>query len=122
MRTIQLYGTAAATANDIAHVTIPSSTTLKQVQWALQADQVADGAFAVFELSKIPTSQVNVNGAQDPFFSARFYNNLVTSGMVGQQANGWAPLSVPCRQGEIIYLHGTMTNTILTVTFIIWYG
>lgn len=111
LRTLQLYATGSSTASAVAQVTIPSKVTLKGVQYAFSADSVADNGLVVVELSKVPTSQIAVNGAQDPFFEARFFVNLVTSGMASPGANGFCPLSVPCRQGEIVYVHVSVTTS-----------
>lgn len=121
MRTLQLYATAAATANAVAQITIASSTILKGVQWTLAADCVADNGLVAVELSKVPTSQIATNGAQDPFFGIRFYNNLATSGMVANGQSGFFRLAVPCRQGEIIYLHCLVTTATFYFNGIFWY-
>lgn len=121
MRTLKLYGTGAATANAVAQVTIPTSTTLKGVQWAIAIDQVADNSHLGLELSKAATSQIATNGALDPFWEFRHYCNLVTSGMYGGSQNGYAPLKVSCRQGEIVYLHALVTTTTYYAEFILWY-
>lgn len=109
MRTIQLYGSAGAGASDVAHVTIPSAGKIRGIQYSLTVDQEADADVAIVELSKIPTSQIAVNGSQEPFFSVRTFNNLVTSGMTQSSISGFVPLNVDVRQGEIIYLHAQLT-------------
>lgn len=118
MRTIQLYGTASATANAVAQVTIPSSAKLKRVQWAIGVDQVADNSNMALELSKIPTSQIATNGAPDPFFELRQWSNSTTPSM---SMNGSAPVDVDCRQGEIIYLHCLIATTTFYANFILWF-
>lgn len=121
MRAIQLYGTAAATASAVAQVTVPSSTTIKAVQYAVEVDQVADNSRLVLELSKVPTSQIGVNGAQDPFLCLRDFGSLVTSGWNPGAINGYLPLKVSCRQGEIIYLHCYIVTTTFYANFILWF-
>lgn len=119
MRTLQLYGTAAATANAVAQVTIPSSATIKAVQYAIAVDQVADNSHLALELSKVPTSQIAVNGAQDPFWEFRTYSNSATPS--GNSLTGMARLNVSCRQGEIIYLHCYVVTTTFYANFILWF-
>lgn len=118
MRTLQLYGTAAATANAVAQVTIPSSSRIKRVQWAVSVDQVADNSHLALELSKVPTSQISTNGAQDPFFELRQFANTTTPSMT---INGSAPIDVECRQGEIVYLHCYIVTTTFYANFILWF-
>lgn len=120
MRTLQLYGTAAATANAVAQVTIPSSATIKAVQFAVAVDQVADNSHLALELSKVPTSQIAVNGAQDPFWEFRsFANAAPPTGQMGQ--TGMTRVNVSCRQGEIIYLHCYVVTTTFYANFILWF-
>lgn len=119
MRTLQLYGTAAATANAVAQITIPSSSTIKAVQFAIAVDQVADNSHLALELSKVPTSQISVNGAQDPFWEYRTYANTTTPS--GNSMTGFHRLNVSCRQGEIIYLHCYVVTTTFYANFIFWF-
>lgn len=119
VRTMQLYGTAGATANAVAQITIPSSATIKAVQFAIAVDQVADNSHLALELSKVPTSQIAVNGAQDPFWEFRTYANTTTPS--GNSQTGMTRLLVPCRQGEIIYLHAFVVTTTFYANFIFWF-
>jgi hypothetical protein len=111
MRTLQLYATGSSTGNAIAQVTIPSQTNLKAVQIALDVDSITDNADVTLEFSKVPTTQIATNGAQDPFLEVRFKNNFVTSGMTLAGVNKTFPIDVPCRQGEIIFVHAAVTGT-----------
>lgn len=111
LRTLQLYGTASATGNAVAQVTVPSKSTIKGILAALNVDSVTDNGIVIVELSKTATSQIATNGALDPFFEMRYYSNFVTSGLVNGGQNLFVPVSVPCRQGEIIYLHATVSGT-----------
>lgn len=119
MRTVSLYGTAAATANAIAQIVIPSSATIKAVQFAIAIDQAADNSHLALELSKNPVTQLNVNGALDRFFEIRQYANGATTSP--GSLNGMQRVNVPCRQGEIIYLHAIITTTTFYGTFILWF-
>lgn len=119
MRTLQLYGTAAATANAVAQITIPSASAIKAVQFAIAVDQVADNSHLALELSKVPTSQIAVNGAQDPFWEFRTFANSATPS--GNSATGMTRVLVPCRQGEIIYLHAYVVTTTFYANFIFWF-
>lgn len=122
MRTLQLYATGSATAAAVAQVVIPSGTTIKAVQIALDIDSITDNADVTLEFSKVPSSQIAVNGALDPFLEIRAKSNFVTSGLAHFGVNKTFPVSVPCRQGEIVYVHAAVTGTITyRVTAIIWY-
>lgn len=112
MRSIQLYGTASAGGSAIAQVTIPVASTIKGCQVALMFDSITDNSNVKCELSKVPSSQIGVNGAQDPFLEVAAFQNFVTSGLVPGSICKFFPLNVPCRQGEIIYLHATTGGTI----------
>ena len=121
MRSIQLYGTAAATASAVAQVTIPSATRIKAVGYSVAADQAADNSHLALELSKVPTSQISVNAAQDPFFALRLFTNLQANGQTAPVINGVQPVYVECRQGEIIYLHCYIVTTTFYANFILWF-
>lgn len=112
MKTIQLYATGTATATSVAQITIPSATTLKGVIIALMIDSVTDGAQVRLEFSKVPTNQIATNGALDPFLELAIAGNFVTSGLAQAGINKFFPLAVPCRQGEIVYVHATVAGTV----------
>lgn len=112
MTNLQLYASGSATASAVAQVTVPSATTLKGVYIAVAADTVTDNSTLVLEFSKIPVSQIAVNGAKDPFLEVRVENNLLTSGMTLAGVNQYFPLAVPCRQGEIVYVHAFVGGTL----------
>lgn len=122
MRTLQLYGTGAATANAVAQVVIPSSVTLKAVSYSVAMDQVADNSHCRVELSKVPISQIATNGAQDPFLSLALFTSIAgAAGGVPIGLNGQQKLAVSCRQGEIIYLHAYVVTTTYYANFIFWF-
>jgi len=112
VKTIQLYATGAATATSVAQITIPSSTTLKGIHVSAWFDSITDNAAVRLELSKVPTNQIAVNGALDPFLELAFGGNFVTSGLAHFGINKFYPLSVACRQGEIVYIHATVAGTV----------
>lgn len=112
MRTIQLYATGSSTANAVAQVTIPSASRIKGIAVNLEFGSTTDSAEVRCELSKIPTSQIAVNGAIDPFLEVGFRGNFVTSGLAQNGINQFFPVDIECRQGEIIYLHVTIAGTI----------
>lgn len=122
-RTLQLYGTASATTTSLASVTIPSAGTLNGIQFSLLTDCVTDNGLVRVELSKVPTNQIAVNGALDPFFEIGSSTNFNTSGLNQGSRDGFYPLIIPVRQGEIIYLHCTVSGT-ATFYFngILWYA
>lgn len=118
---MKLYATGAATASAVASVTIPSASKIRQIQYTMSIDAETDADAATVELSKIPTSQIGTNGSQDPFFVLRANNNLVTSGMVLASYTGFVPLSVDCRQGEVIYLHAAVNSATYYFEAILFY-
>jgi hypothetical protein len=75
-------------------------------------DSITDGASVRLEFSKVPTNQIGTNGALDPFLEVAMYGNFVTSGLAQSGINKFFPLSVSCRQGEIIYVHATVAGTV----------
>ena len=111
MRTLQLYATGAATATSVAQVTIPAAATLKGVYINFALDCVTDNGQVRAELSKVPTNQIGTNGALDPFLEVGVFSNFVTSGLATGGVNAFMPLDVQCRQGEIVYLHVTVSGT-----------
>lgn len=96
----------------MAQVTIPSASTIKGVLACLRADSVTDNGNLALEMSKVPTSLIATNGALDPFFHIDFYSNFVTSGLSNGGQNIFVPLHVPCRQGEIVYVHAFVSGTV----------
>jgi len=111
MRNLQLYATGSATATSVAQVTVPSATTLKGVWLSVLVDSITDNGSVRLEFSKVPTNQTAVNGALDPFLEVGAYSNFVTSGLAQSAQNLFFPLDVACRQGEIVYLHATVSGT-----------
>lgn len=111
MRTLQLVAAGTATASAVNQVTIPSAGKIKGVQARMVIDNITDNGAAYLELSKVPTSQIAVNGAQDPFLEIGLWGNFVTSGLAQTGVNQFFPMSVDVRQGEIIYVHATVTGT-----------
>lgn len=112
LRTLQIYGTGSATANAVAQVTVPSASTIKGILASLECLAKTDGARLAVELAKVATSQIAINGALDPFFEMRADTSFVTSGLIQGAQNIFVPLHVPCRQGEIIYLHAFVSGTV----------
>lgn len=111
MRNLQLYATGSATGTSVAQVTIPVATTIRGIHVALMIDSITDNARVQLELSKVPSNQAAVNGAFDPFLEIDQISNFVTSGLSTSGVNQFFPLGVPCRAGEIIYIHATVTGT-----------
>src|SRR5262245_17457149 len=111
MRTLQLYATGSATATSVAQVTMPSQSRVMGIQVAFAIDSITDNAMVRLELSKVPTNQIATNGALDPFLEVNLAGNFVTSGLAQAGINQFFPLDVPCRQGEIVYIHATVAGT-----------
>ena len=123
MPTIQLYATGSATGTSVAQVTIPTAGRIMGVQHSVIVDAVTDNAGVRIELSKVPTNQIATNGALDPILEVGSWTNFNTSGLSENGKAGFIPLSVPVRQGEIIYLHATVTGTATYyANFILMYG
>jgi hypothetical protein len=112
MRRLQIYGTGSATANGVAQVTIPAAAKLKAIQYSLIANSITDDVAVRLELIKVPTTQIAVNGALDPFFQIGLWGNFVTSGLSQVGENGTARVDVDMRQGEIVYLHVSIAGTV----------
>jgi hypothetical protein len=111
MRRLQIYGTASATANGVAQVTIPASSKLKSISYSLNIDSITDNSLVRLELIKVPTTQIGVNGALDPFFQLGAFGNFVTSGLTHSNVAGQQRVDVDMRQGEIVYLHCMIAGT-----------
>ena len=75
----------------------------------LTVDSVTDNSQVRLEFSKIPTSQIATNGAQDPFLTVGMFINGTQVAPNG--INEFVPLDIPCRQGEIVYVHATVAGT-----------
>jgi hypothetical protein len=112
MRTLQLYATGSATATSVASVTIPSPARIMGIQIALGIDSVTDNAMVRLELSKVPTNQIATNGALDPFLEINLAGNFATSGLAQAGVNQFFPVDIPCRQGELVYVHVTIGGTV----------
>lgn len=90
---------------------MPTAGRIAGIQVDFSIDSITDGAQVRCELSKVPTNQIAVNGALDPFFEIGLYGNFVTSGLAQTGVNQFFPVDVPVRQGEIVYLHVTVGGT-----------
>jgi len=112
MRTLQIYATGSATATSVAQVTIPVAARVMGIQVALGIDSVTDNAMVRLEFSKVPTNQIATNGALDPFLEINLAGNFVTSGLAQAGVNQFFPVDIPCRQGEIVYVHATIAGTV----------
>jgi hypothetical protein len=117
---LQIYGTGSATANAVAQVTIPTQSRIRAVQVSLMFDMVADNSVFRVELSKASAGQIGTNGALDPFLLLGTYLSLVTSGMQANAINQTFGVDVPCRQGEIVYLHASGATTTFYFNGILW--
>src|SRR4029079_1285618 len=112
LRTLQLYATGSATGTSVAQVTIPSAGTIHACQISLVCTSIVASTVVRIELSKVPTNQIATNGALDPFLECGIATNFVTSGLAHNGVPYTVPLNVPCRQGEIVYLHATVAGTV----------
>lgn len=112
MRTLKIYGTGSATANAVASVIVPTKSRIRGVQWNLLWDGIADNASVIAEISRSSAREIQTNGAQQCISEAGGYVNLLTSGIVNGMSNFFTPADIPVDQGQIIYLHATITGTI----------
>lgn len=111
MPSIQLYATGSATGTSVAQVTIPSSGRIAAAQISLMIDAVTDNAGVRIELSRVPANQIATNGAVDPIMEIGSWTNFATSGLSENGKCLMIPLNVSVRQGEIVYVHATVTGT-----------
>ena len=107
-----MYATGSATGNNVANLTIPSSTRLKGLQYAISIDSITDNAQIDLELSKSSATEIAVNGSQQCVGQVSLRNNLLTSGMGLYGHNQFVPVDVQFVQGQIIYLHAVVVGTI----------
>lgn len=112
MRAIRIYGTGAATANNVASVVIPSAARLLGIQVGVMLDSITDNANAVMELSLASATEIAVNGSQQAVLEVRAYSNFVTSGLSHSSVNQYFPVDLSLRQGQYVYLHVTVGGTI----------
>ena len=120
--TRKLYATGSATANAVANVTIPSRTTLRQIQWAVRFNSITDGAQVNLELSLASAREIAVNEAQQSVSEIVYEQNFVTSGMNMGNVNLVVPCSVPLSQGQLLYLHALVGGTVVyDATLILWF-
>lgn len=116
----KLYATGSATGNAVASITIPSRSKLVAVCWAVALDMSADNSLAFLELSKASATEIAVNGAQQCISEVRAANNLVTSGMALGCINLYQPTDVDLDQGQILYLHTSITTTTYYANLLLW--
>jgi hypothetical protein len=122
MRTLKLYGTASATANAVAQLTIPSAATIKAVQYSILFDSITDNGKLQLELSRSSATEIATNGAQQCICELGLYSNFVTSGLSQPVLAGMLFVSSPFAQGQIIYLHTVVSGTLtFYATFVLHY-
>lgn len=120
MRSIKLYATGSSTANNVANITIPSASRILGIQFAIEMNSILDDARAIIELSQASATEIAVNAAQQCIAEFRLWQNFVTSGLNQTGSNGFVPVDVPVKQGQIIYLHATTANSVYFFTGLIW--
>lgn len=121
MRTIKLYATGSASANNVANVTIPSATRIVGVAVDAYFNAVTDDSGCTLEVSQASANEIAINGSQQCIAEVRSYTNLLTSGIGVNMVNLFLPVDVAVKQGQIIYFHANVTGTITyTFTGLLW--
>ena len=120
----KLYGTAAATANNVANIVVPGNARLIGVQWAVDINSSADDASCILELSAASATEIAVNDAQQCLSEIRVLQTLVTSGMIFAGIQQWVPIPmVPVAQGQRLYLHTVIAGTLtFRATAMLWFA
>jgi len=120
MRTFQIaFASIAATANAVAQLAIPSKCKVKQVVWSVNNSDETDGT-AVLELSKASATEVGVNGAQQVISNITLGQSLTTSGLSQTHVNFAHPVDVDVDQGQILYLHATISTMTVSGHVVLW--
>jgi hypothetical protein len=112
MYTRKFYATGSATGNGVATITVPTRGRIVGVQWALRMDSITDNANLVAELSLASATEIAVNAAQQCISEVQALSNFVTSGLFIHGINLFCPVNVPVNQGQIVYLHVTVSGTL----------
>jgi len=117
----KLYGTASATANNVANVTIPTAGRIVGVQFAVRYNSITDGGQVDLEISLASAREIAVNGAQQCVAQVAFESNFVTSGLAQNGVNLFVPTDLRVTQGQIVYLHCVVGGTIVfDATAMLW--
>lgn len=110
MRTYKIYGTGAATANNVANILVGKSGRIKSIRWSARVDAVADNSVAVLELSMSPQAQSGTNDTTSEIAEVSIFGNLATSGFVHSSLKAQELVDIPIAQGERVYLHVAITT------------
>jgi hypothetical protein len=117
----KLYGTAAATANNVANIIVPGPGRIVGVQWAVRYNSITDGGQVDLEISLASAREIATNGAQQCVSQVAFESNFVTSGLAQTGINTFVPVDLRVTQGQIVYLHCVVGGTIVfDATAILW--
>lgn len=118
----KLYGTAAATANNVANIIVPTAGRLSAIQWAVRYNSITDGGQCDLEISLASAKEIAVNAAQQCLSAIAFESNFVTSGLSQNAVNAFFPVHAKLSQGQSIYLHCLVAGTIVfDCTAILWF-
>jgi hypothetical protein len=120
MRSIKLYATGSATANNVANVTIPTSTRIVGVQVCAALNSAVDDSSATLEISQASSTEIAVNGAQQCIVEVRLYQNFATSGLSFSGVNTFLPVDVAVKQGQIIYFHAVVSSATYYFSGLLW--
>lgn len=111
MDLIGMYGTSAATANNVASVQVPRRGTLRGISWSIWADLDADLEQVLWELSLVPVIQALTNNTRNAIWTGALSCNFTTSGSQLSSANGFVPHLLALDPLQILYLNVSMTGT-----------
>jgi hypothetical protein len=111
MRRYRIYATGSGTANAVSQLVIPTSGTVRQINWAVRFNSITDGGQVDLELSQSSTTEIATNNAQQFVSSIRWEGNFVTSGLAQGGINLIVPVSVHFDQGQILYWHAVVAGT-----------
>jgi hypothetical protein len=117
----KLYGTASATANNVANVIIPTAGRIVGVQFAVRYNSITDGGQCDLEISLASAREIAINGSQQCVAQVAFESNFVTSGLAQTGVNLFFPVDQRVSQGQIVYLHCLVGGTIVfDATALLW--
>lgn len=112
MEIIGMYGTTAATANNIANIPVPRRGKIRGLQYSVYADLDADGEAAAWELSLLPVFQSTTNNTRNLIATFRVgATDVAGAGLVENSINGFVPLNIDVDPLQILYMNAVLAGT-----------